>query len=176
MCPECAQAHSDNSTRTQFIERFAFEQGCRISPCGTIATTGDGKRKTLWPDKNGYLHFTIYGPSGRRPIAAHRLQAFQKYGEGIYEEGLEVRHLDADQGNPSEANIVLGTKSQNAMDKPEATRVRVAGLAALKHDHAAVRAHYAASRSYKKTMLAFGLTSKGTLHHILNGQKQKEAA
>jgi hypothetical protein len=36
-------------------------------------------------------------------IAIHRLQAFQKYGDLLYEEGTVVRHLNGDQ------EVMLGT-------------------------------------------------------------------
>lgn len=97
----------------------------------------------------------------------HRLQAYQKFGERIYTDGLEVRHLDNTRTHNADGNIDLGTKSQNAMDKPVETRVRVAGQAALKHDHAEVLRVYGETKSYTKTMAALGITSKGTISFIV---------
>jgi hypothetical protein len=114
--------------------------------------------------------FGIETPHGRKHLSVHRLQAYQKYGEELYVGGLEVRHLDNVCSNNAESNIALGTKSQNAMDKPKETRVRVAGLANLKHNYAAIQAFYQGTKSYKRTMAQFALTSKGTLNYILKSK------
>jgi hypothetical protein len=155
------------------VERIAFAAGHRVSACGTIVTAPNGRVRALWPDTAGYSCFTLTTSFGRRPCAVHRLQAYQKFGEEIYTDGLEVRHLDNLNTNNKESNIALGTKSQNAMDKTPETRLRCAFNASrvvLKHDYVAVRAFYAATRSYKKTMAEFGISSKGTLNYILKSK------
>jgi hypothetical protein len=155
------------STRKCHIERIAFERGFRVSECGTRVTKPNGNPQPIRLNRQGYFVFTVHIGSESRPCTVHRLQAYQKYGDEIYTEGLQVRHLDGNSKNNSNANILIGTSSQNHMDKPAHVRSRVAGDANRKYDAQAVRAFYAKTGSYKLTMLEFGITSKGTLHYIL---------
>lgn len=104
----------------------------------------------------------------------HRLQAFQKYGENLFDSGMEVRHLDGNKENNSYDNIVIGTHSENMRDIPEAIRYSKALYAAsflIRHDKIKIRQyHFNNGSSYKKTMAEFNITSKGTLHFILNSK------
>ena len=43
--------------------------------------------------------------------------AYQKYGDRIFEEEIEVRHLDGNSTNNSISNIEIGTKSDNETDR-----------------------------------------------------------
>jgi hypothetical protein len=56
-------------------------------------------------------------------IAIHRLQAFQKYGDLLYEEGTVVRHLNGDPGSNAWDNIAIGTMSDNMFDIPKQIRI-----------------------------------------------------
>jgi hypothetical protein len=149
-------------------EEIAHGLGFRVSACGSIVCAPDGRYLTQSANSHGYKYVRASLPIGRKHISVHRLQAFQKFGAQLYSEGLEARHLDNQKSNNAASNIGIGTKSDNMMDRPKWLRTKLAGLANLKHDQSAVRAFYANSKSYRATMLAFGITSKGTLHHILN--------
>lgn len=48
----------------------------------------------------------------------HRLQAYQKFGDEIYKEGIQVRHLDGNSLNNSFENIAIGTNKDNQQDIP----------------------------------------------------------
>lgn len=154
------------------MERVAFLRGYRVSPCGKIVRLEQNPPRIFQKDKGGYLLFTARSANKRtRNCSVHRLQAYQKYGEQIYQEGLQVRHLDGNNQNNSADNIVLGTPLENAHDKPPEVSIRAAAIAsraAQKHDHAKIKAFYAVTNSYKMTMRAFGISSKGTLHFIIN--------
>ena len=83
----------------------------------------------------------------------------------------EVRHVNADRGDFSWDNILIGTHSQNMMDIPEHIRLAKALHATShvrKYDKGEVRKFYNGCKSYKKTMEQFDISSKGTLHFILN--------
>jgi len=151
-------------------EQIAFAKGYRVDIFGVV--TRNGRVRKLRLNDSGYYRFTVCMNGGTYPVSVSRLQAFQKFGEALYIEGIEVRHLDNNCINNSAGNIALGTKSQNAMDKTPETRKRVAAIARmyiLKHDHAAVRAFYHENgKSYRRTKQHFGITSSGTLHFILN--------
>lgn len=149
-------------------EEIAHDLGFLVSPCGKIITDPEGKVIQCHQNRGGYLYFKAVLPIGRKFISVHRLQAYQQFGVSMYASGLEVRHLDGSRKNDAASNIAIGTKSENMMDKAPWLRSKQASQANLRHDHAAVRAHYAQSKSYKKTMAAFGISSKGTLSHIIN--------
>ena len=76
--------------------------------------------------KNGYKCITIRIDKRRVDVSFSRLQAYQKYGEEIYREGIVVRHLDNVKENNSFTNIVIGTQSENLMDNPKEKRLEYA--------------------------------------------------
>lgn len=109
---------------------WAYEKGYRVSK--------DGKRvKGIYKDKmsiylsSGYPSFGVSPPEsidGKRSVLlrVHRLQAYQKYGDKLFEDGIETRHLDGDKTNNSWDNIAIGTRSQNIHDMPEEKRRQIA--------------------------------------------------
>lgn len=82
------------SQRKHFSERVAFEKGYRVSPCGTIISSPYGGTRKPWSN-NGYLCFSITTPEGDGQCSVHRLQAYQKYGEQIYEPGYARAEMEA---------------------------------------------------------------------------------
>lgn len=106
--------------------------------------------------------------------AVHRLQAYQKYADSIYEKGIEVRHLNNNSFDNSFDNIGIGTHKDNMRDCPQSIRMAKSLYATSfirKYDKCEVVDFYHKNdKSYKKTMLHFNISSKGTLHFILNGR------
>lgn len=147
-------------------ELIAVAKGYSITKDGEIISPF-GKIKGCF--HNGYNTFKIRVESKKSiTIRVHRLQAYQKFGNKIYEQGIEVRHLDNVSINNSWANISIGTHSENMMDKPKEMRVKNAQKANLKYDKVAIREYHKEEKSYKKTMEKFGISGKGTLSDILN--------
>lgn len=149
-------------------EKIAMSKGYVVLEDGTV----NGPLK----DNIGFIHqkyhtFKIRCNGGEnRSIKTHRLQALQKFGDKIYEEGMVVRHLNNDCTDNSFANIGIGTERENHMDIPREERVRRAIHATSfvkKYDHEDVIEFYNKCKSYTKTMEKFDITSKGTLHYIL---------
>lgn len=106
-------------------------------------------------------------------IYVHRLVGYQKYGDSLFESSLVLRHVDNNPLNNLEDNIVLGSNSENMMDKPSDLRYSMAKHAAsflIKHDYDRVKNFHKEHKSYKLTMETFHISSKGTLHHILNSK------
>lgn len=108
----------------------------------------------------------------KRDIFLHRLQAFQKYGREIYKKGIMVRHLDGNPKNNSWDNIAIGTARDNAMDIPKEIRIRSGRIASAKtvkygNVDEIRKYHIDNGNSYIKTMEKFGISSRGTLYHIL---------
>ncbi len=68
-------------------------------------------------------------PKSAYSVAAHKVVAFVLWGSEAFKEGVEVRHLDRNTENIKANNLVLGTSSQNQLDKPVEVR-RAAAQAA----------------------------------------------
>lgn len=108
-------------------EEIAYNMGYRITEDGkVIGVTGKERKLQLSP--NGYLRFSYR--KDRAAIRAHRLQAYQKFGDKIYDAGMVVRHLDGNPKNNSYSNIEIGTQHQNQMDRPADVRQTHARYAA----------------------------------------------
>lgn len=150
----------------------AFNKGYRVID-GRIFNP-DGKELTGYVNRRGYhlFHHTKSGPK----VYTHKLIAYQKFGDKLFEKGIEVRHLDGNSLNNSEYNISIGTHRDNMMDVPKEVRKRKAIKAAKKlrkftnEEVDEIKKDYSLLKSYKKVMEKWGITSKGTMHHILNNK------
>lgn len=148
----------------------AYTAGYRITKDGEIISKSGLKIKGYYNDR-GYKCFSIRLSGVSRSVFVHRLQAFQKYSDKIFFKEYEVRHLDGNKINNSHDNISIGTHSDNMMDKSEDERKKSAHIATSyvrKHNKNEIRDFYNKSKSYKKTMDHYKISSKGTLHFILN--------
>lgn len=129
---------------------------------GTIHTTG--RRQFSMKDSNGH---TI-------KIMVHKLQAFQMFGQKMFEEGIQVRHLDNDCLNNAVYNIDIGTQSENMMDRPKEERRRNASNP--KHDHEAIIRDHKAGFNYAQLMRKYNISSKGTISHIIKNSLKSQNA
>lgn len=156
-------------------EKYFYELGYRILNCGKIISKSGCEIKGGL-DGEGYIRVNSRGKFNY--FMAHRLQAYQKYFDKIYEKGIEVRHFNSNRIDNSYDNILIGTHKENMMDKPEHIRMAAALYASsfvrkyARED--VVNFHDNNGKSYKKTMAKFNISSKGTLHFILNGRKPKD--
>lgn len=107
---------------------LAHQQGYRVNDDGTV-TSFTGKKRKLCRRPTGYDYFYLRVNGKTGCVAVHRLMAFQKYGDALFESGIEVRHLDGNPSNNSPDNIAIGTKSQNMMDRPIHVRKRLSLIA-----------------------------------------------
>jgi hypothetical protein len=156
----------------------AFEKGYRVIN-GAVISPFSGKplklsTKTL---KCGYVYkwFTVRSSEGLRVVVkVHRLVAYQKFGEEMFKSKLQVRHLDGNSLNNKNSNIAIGTASENALDKSPEIRMKVAinaSAAGRKFSDSKMREvkeYHAKYKSYAEVMEKFNISSKGTLHYILN--------
>lgn len=104
-------------------------------------------------------------------VLVHRIQALQKFGDKIFKDGIVVRHLNGEKTDNSWDNIAIGTHKDNAMDIPKEQRLQRSLYATSfvrKHYANKVKKFHSIDKSYKKTMNEFSISSKGTLHFILN--------
>lgn len=153
----------------------AYYRGYRVNEECMLITPNNRMRK-LCIGKEGYPLFNIRINGKCQTIPAHRLCAFQKYGEISFAYDC-IRHLDGNKLNFSLDNIELGTFSENQFDKPKSERIRAATIAShsysMKWDKEHVekiKSFYASSKSYKETMKRFNILSKSGLHYILHNR------
>jgi hypothetical protein len=101
------------------IEEIAAGMGYHVR--NGYAFGPKGLQKTS-PDSKGYLRIGIYVEGKTRTCWVHRLVAFQKFGDALYLNRPDVRHLDGDHQNNLDDNIALGTRSMNLLDIPPTER------------------------------------------------------
>lgn len=154
----------------------AYARGYRVRN-GIVYSPYRKEPLKLDTNKDGYRRFGINIESGDHvSIFVHQLVAYQKYGYKSFEKGIEVRHKNGDSTDNSDENILIGTSSENSMDKPPEIRMSLSINAAEKLrkftdiEMNEIKEYYDETKSYKKTMTQFNITSKGTLFHILHNK------
>ena len=155
-------------------EEVAYNMGYRVDESGNLF---DNKNviKNLNTPKRGYNIFQINNANNKKmKVFIHRLVAYQKFGQSIYKEGIVVRHLNGISNDNSYDNIEIGTFSDNMFDIPKEKRIERSKKSNVKYKNEELKnilSFYSESKSYKKTMIKFNISSKGTLWHILNNRK-----
>lgn len=150
-------------------EVIAYKKGFRVTVKGDLIGL-NGNKRSLYNNK-GYYCFTLRFEGVSINIRVHRLQAFQKYGMSLYDEGIITRHKNSISTDNSYDNILIGTASDNMMDVPEEIRIARSIHAASflkKYNNDKIKKYHKIDNSYKDTMDHFDISSKGTLHFILN--------
>jgi hypothetical protein len=146
-----------------------YKKGYRVTSAGLVILKNGNVSNRI--NKEGYPIFSFRFNGKTTPISIHRLQAYQKYGNEMFKDGIVVRHLNGIKTDNSWDNIAIGTHSDNMMDIPEDIRVAKSVYAASfnkKYNSEDVYNYYMNhGKSYKKTMDKFNISSKGTLHWII---------
>lgn len=151
-------------------EELADSLGFTVTPDGSIVRNPDGEVMKQHFGGRGYKVFAFGPKKKRHKCLVHRFNAWFKFGDKIYEPNIVCRHLDGNPHNNHIDNIALGTQSDNMMDRPADVRHAHASAAsrhAMKHDHVAIIEFYRLN-GFNKTMVEFGISSKGTLSFIIN--------
>ena len=160
------------SQRNRFIIA-AYNKGYRVIN-GNVYSPFCDRFLKLRQNQDGYFCFTVFHEKQRKTVMVHRLVAYQKFKDKLFEHGIQVRHLDGNPKNNNDYNIAIGTASQNQMDKSPKTRLESSIKAAQKlrrfndSEMDKIKNRYKEVKSYKKIMQEFNISSKGTLHYILN--------
>jgi hypothetical protein len=152
----------------------AYKLGYRISTCGVKLQTPFNLIELRILNNDGYPIFSTRVFGEPFPISWHRLQAYQKYGERIFEKNTVVRHKNNIKTDCSWDNILIGTQKENVNDNPAEKRLKYSLNATdkwRKYNATEVKDFYKNCKSYKQTMENFEISSKGTLHFILNNAK-----
>ena len=160
---------SHNNFKFNQNEIYANKLGYKVLKNGTLLNP---QNKSIGHYNNkGYKRFTLKKDKKTYFIFVHRLQAYQKYKDMIYNKNILVRHLDGDKTNNSYSNIVLGTNKDNMLDRDKEALIKQANYASSftkKYNNELVKRFYNKSKSYKLTKEKFNISSSGTLWHILN--------
>ena len=106
--------------------QIAYERGYRVTKNGCLI--GLRCKRVGSINNDGYETTTILNNNKRIYIQTHRLQAYQKYGDKLFEDGIVVRHLNGNKLDNSCNNIAIGTSKDNAMDIPKHIRQKRAAL------------------------------------------------
>jgi len=103
----------------------AVDKGYFVNDDGSVIGSR-GQSLSPYINNRGYYSICIRrsNPRSTVNIGVHRLAAFQKFGEKIFEPGVQVRHLDGNALNNKIENIEIGTASDNQFDVPQETRLR----------------------------------------------------
>jgi len=104
-------------------EQIAYERGYRVTKEGQLLNP-KGKVIGEYSYSRGYKKTPIKINQKRTNISTHRLQAYQKYGDKLFEDGIMVRHLNGNPLDNSWDNIAIGTQSDNSMDIPKEIRIK----------------------------------------------------
>lgn len=98
-----------------FVERIAYNQGYRVDCYGTVYNRNG---RVLKPSKTkDYISHNIVISGKFKTVKAHRLHAYQLFGDNIYQPGIVVRHLNGNSRDNSINNLALGTVQENILDK-----------------------------------------------------------
>jgi hypothetical protein len=100
----------------------ALRAGYYVTQDGTLVKNGQELKTVIDTERGGYKKHHAILNGERFSLKVHRLQAFIKFGELIYQDGIVVRHLNGNPADNSYFNIEIGTPSQNQMDIPEEMR------------------------------------------------------
>ena len=100
----------------------AYEKGYYVDKEGNVWF--NGKQRKLIPHNTGkkkpYYQFAIRLTNGKvKNVKVHKLQAYQKFGDKMFEDGIVVRHLNDNSLDNSWDNIEIGTDSDNMMIYPK---------------------------------------------------------
>lgn len=112
------------------ILKKAVKSGYIVTNEGRLFNSKTKKYRKLKPDTTGYYRVSIkYAPYKNKHLAVHRLMAFQKFGNKLFNEGFIVRHRNGNILDNSYKNILIGTTSDNQLDIPKEIRIRRASVA-----------------------------------------------
>jgi hypothetical protein len=155
------------------LEEIIIKRGYVVTEDGMLLNPKGARVGNI--DKQGYVQSSIRIGKKVAVFYAHRLQAFQKYGDKLFVDGVVTRHINGNSLDNSWNNIVIGSHSENMMDIPEQIRIKKAKHASSflkKYNNDEIIDFYNTCKSYKKTMDKFGISSKGTLNYILKKNSQ----
>lgn len=113
--------YTQNRIVQAYSRGYRVNEGKLIGPKGELSIKLYGKQR--YPTFSTNWDRRVYG------IPVHQFAAYCYYGVKSFDDGLVVRHRDGNTLNISIDNILLGTHSENNLDKPRETRTGAAKTA-----------------------------------------------
>lgn len=154
-----------------YNEKIAYKKGYRVNKEGIVTYKSNTIKLT---NHRGYNFFNIKSEGKKLNVKVHRLQAYTKFGEEIYKEGVEVRHLNGIRNDNSWDNIAIGTRKDNALDIPAEKREKIAVKASTElrvytdEELIKIRKDREQGLTYSQLMAKYNISSKGTIYYILH--------
>lgn len=146
--------------------RLVNKKGYFVDSLGNVFNKNKRPIK-LSKSNSGYLSFNTRISFNRiTRVFVHRLQAFQKFGDSIFNKGTHVRHLNGVSIDNSFENIGIGSQSDNMLDIPEYKRIINASNPKFEHDK--IIEDRNRGMRYSEIMKKHNIKSKGTLSFIIN--------
>jgi hypothetical protein len=161
-------------SKSNIILKDCYNKGYRIKD-GKIFSPSKKELKGRI-SKIGYKEFSYYYKKKCERVRVHRLVAYQKYKEKIFNKYIQVRHLDNNCLNNMEKNIAIGTQSENKYDVPIKKRELISKYASSflrkfsDKKEKEIRNFHNSTKSYKQTMNKFKIP-KSSLHYIINKKR-----
>lgn len=155
-----------------------FKKGYSIDNQGKIKSPRNNELNGVI--NRGYHFFKIRIDSKVIATKIHRIQAYKKFGNKIFEKGIQVRHLNDNGLDNSWDNIEIGNQSENMMDRKPELRLKVAINASRKKQDS-IRSHeercsiyedLIKGLSYSEIMKKHSINSKGTLSFMKNKSQE----
>jgi len=155
--------------------KHATERGYVAQKDGTVISPS-GVRLKLQATANGYHRFNVKYGNESYPIRVSNLVAYQKFGEKVFLESEQVRHLNGNRLDDSWENIDVGSVSQNSMDRPKQERIKSAKHASTfieRKDWEFIDKDRAAGYSYKELRNKYGVSLSGLSYRYSKNAKKK---
>lgn len=164
-----------NVSKQEEILKLAVSRGYIITKDGEVFRRGKFIEGSTF--SSGYRKFNIKNLNQEdHPVFLHRLQAYFKFGEKIFEKGIVVRHLNNNKEGNSWDNIRIGSQSDNMMDRTKEERV-LHSIKATRNNQNKVRTFEERCKiyddivknlPYSVIMEKHNISSKGTLSFMKN--------
>ena len=166
--PDLSKSNQALSKRNQVMIQ-ASQAGYYADPTGTVWTPRGQRLKGSF-NRRGYQRIT----TSMGVVFVHKLVAFQKYGEVMLGEGIQVRHLDGNSKNNTWRNIAIGTGKENSADKSPETRARAASMGNRKYDELVPEWQRlrAEGWSYKRIAKEYVCSISTVHYHLGSGKRQ----
>jgi hypothetical protein len=152
---------------------YAYEKGYRVRDNNVYGIAKNQPLK-LMCSTSGYFYFNVKINKKSVKVFLHRLVAYEKYQNKLFEPGVFVRHLNGDSKDNTFNNIYIGTQKENMLDRDPKERLKHAIKASssirkfTNDEIKQIKADYSKGLGYKALMQKYSISSKGTLHYILN--------
>lgn len=149
----------------------AHEKGYRVLP-GNQVLSPSGRILSLVSRGGGYLCFCIKRNRKNVFVPIHRLFAYEKFGDVIFDPDIVVRHLNGNNQDNSAENISIGSQSQNMMDIPRNKRKSMGKAGASKrrkfsdHQVQSIRDRVIAGETQASLAKFYGV-AKSTIFYIV---------